>query len=162
MRGRDMRTKLGAPGADDLHSEDQEVRSHFQAYQDKYLSRCNERTGELPKWKPGDMVRVRAPFGFKRKYGPPLRIAAQLGPVTYKLAGGQKVHARRLAAAKKGRSEPAEDCWDIWYPAQGGDAVPDPAPPRATAPNPIPPQPSTPCALRRGMRERHEPNRYSP
>ena len=164
MRGRDMRTKLGAPGADDLHSEDrEEARLHFQAYQDRYLARCNESTGELPKWKPGDMVRVRAPFGFKRKFGPPLRISAQLGPVTYKLADGQTVHARRLAAAKKRRSEPAGDCWDIWYPVQGHDsAVPDPAPSHAAVPTPIPPQPSTPCALGRGMRERREPNRYSP
>ena len=38
-----MRTRLGVLGADELHSEGREEKSHFKVYQDRYLVRCNER-----------------------------------------------------------------------------------------------------------------------
>ena len=155
MRGRDMRTKLGAPGAGGDSHPDQ-VRSHFQVYQDRYLARCNDRTGELPQWKVGDVVRVRAPFGWKRRFGPPLTIRAQLGPVTFRLSDGQKAHARRLAAARKLQPEQASADEEAWYPAQeteSGTAHPVPTP--ATPATPVPRQ-------GRGMRVRRVPDRYSP
>ena len=98
-----MRTKLSAAGAGEREQENQTrdsaLRSHFKSYQDKYVARYNERAGEV-KFSTGDLVRVKAPFGWKRRFGPPLRVTGQLGPVTFLLSDGQKVHARRLAAAK--------------------------------------------------------------
>ena len=168
-----MRTKLSAAGAGEaetvVQSTDNAVQSHFQTDQDRYLARCNERTGEV-RLRTGDLVRVKAPFGWKRRFGPPLRITGQLGPVTFVLSDGQKVHARRLAAAtgadrqegtagaRSSQTKPAaEDEPEVWYPSQETD-VTEPGPAPAT-----PSLPTTPCPPQgRGRRARRVPNRYSP
>ena len=163
MRGRDMRTKLSAAGVGEIEqatqNRDSALRSHLKSYQDRYVARYNERAGEV-KFNTGDLVRVKAPFGWKRRFGPPLLITGQLGPVTFLLSDGQKVHARRLAAAKgadRRKTETADD-EEVWYPEQtelpqqtgnSPSSVPS-----SSAPRPATPTTSEP-RLGRGCREKY-------
>ena len=109
-----------------------------------------------------------------------MQVSRQTGPVSYRLATGERVHARRLVPGRPGYME-GEGLPVSLYPAQGS-VLPDPVPvPVASSPagegrlefrrpSPVPVAPAVAAPAptqelvtpRRSGRVRRSPARYSP
>ena len=80
--------------------QDKQLATRCQKYQARYKERFDvRRAGAAPTWKAGDRVRVRDPRTGTVTNKTTAVIDRQTGPVSYRLADGQRVHARRLAGA---------------------------------------------------------------
>ena len=169
MRGREMRTALDVlplPAALDSQLEAQ-AHKYQQGYRVKYDAR---RAGAAPTWSVGDRVRVRGPRTGTVTGEPAVLIARKTGPVSYRLADGRRVHARRLAAAPVAESTTEADP-SSWPAGVEGDestevASPQSTPRRLVQP-PSPPEraqtPQSPVpAPRRSLRTPRPPVRFSP
>ena len=159
MRGRDMRTGLDVLPlpAQPRPQLSERVQRYQTGYKQRFDARCAART---PEWKVGDSVFVRHHRTGKLTGRVPVKIQDQTGPVSFRLADGQRVHARRLvrAPATSARFDGPES---FWWPSVSDESRPDPpavltpARPRAGTPDPSP-------ALRRSQRTVRPPERYSP
>ena len=166
MRGREMRT-----GLDILPLPVQprpQLSAKVRRYQGSYKRRYDaRRASSIPKWKVGDSVFVRH-HRTGKVTGTPVRVDRQTGPVSYQLADGQRVHARRLLAASATECEPAGQAPFVWPSGPAGvTGVSGGAPPPASAPvrprRPLPLIPSEPpVAIRKSHRVSRPPDRYSP
>ena len=108
LRGRGMRTPLDVMAPE--RAEDAPLRKHAEEYQRAYKERYDRRSRGLPRWRPGDWVKVKVPNGKGRKFGPPVQVARQTGPVSYRLVNGERVHARRLVSAGGSAVFPSASC----------------------------------------------------
>lgn len=151
LRGHEMRTPLDILSPE--RTPDAQVRKRSDQYQRAYKARYDRKSRGLPSWHPGDWVRTKVPTGKGRQYGPPEQVARQTGPVSYRLVGGDRVHARRLVSGRDpGVSSPAP--WDpVTTPRVSTSPTSTPSSPRGSAASPV---------LRRGERDRRPPDRFSP
>lgn len=156
MRGRRMRTALDVLATPEVPVAHRGIRARHASYQAKYTVLFNKRAHKLPSWRPGDMVRVRDPTSRKPRYGPPVTVACRTGPVSYRTYDGERVHARRLVAARKTDLRTEESgAWDTWPAEQERNIATYPT-------NSSHSGPGSPVPLRRSTRTRRTPQWYDP
>ena len=164
-------------------AKDAPLRRHAEEYQRAYKERYDRRSHGLPRWCPGDWVKVKVPNEKGRKYGPPVQVARRTGPVSYRLVNGERVHARRLVSAGGSAVSSSASCdpfvtgTDGVIPVQqdlpvtAADLLPSQSVPAAQ--NPVTRDPSVtvpdlplaqsvPVSPRRSGRTIRPPVRYSP
>lgn len=111
LHGRQLRTRLHA-AALETTQDNQQVRSRVQkqqANQKRYAD--SKRGARPPKFEVGDWVRCRLvprPRKGRQQFSEPRRVEARLGPVSYRLEDGSRVHGERLTAAPDQRCEEAD------------------------------------------------------
>ena len=136
LHGRQLRTKLHAGALTTDPDPKPEVRRRVkkqQEYQKKYAD--TRRGAKPPSFEVGDWIRCRLiprPRKGRPRYSEPRQVAARLGPVSYRLDDGSRVHGERLTATPAPvelRSETEADASVPLVPrpdAAGGDG---PGPP---------------------------------
>ena len=103
LHGRKLRTRLYAAALSPERQDDRGLRSRVnkrQVQQKKYADK--RRGAESPRFEVGDWVRCRLvprPRKGWPRYSVPRRVEARLGPVSYRLDDGSKVHVERLTTA---------------------------------------------------------------
>ncbi|XP_043219275.1 uncharacterized protein K02A2.6-like [Amphibalanus amphitrite] len=182
MRGREARTILDVTPSDVTPSgraaEDRAVRQHHQSYQETYRARYDRTATAAPRWEAGDWVRVRKPGTGRVEGQRSVQVSRRTGPVSYRLATGERVHARRLVPGRPGEAD--REVPVTFYPVGGEPEPTDPAPvtvdpaptddvcpepPRGTSPVPAAPVGAAPdehAAPRRSRRVRRPRKRFSP
>ncbi|XP_043216447.1 uncharacterized protein K02A2.6-like [Amphibalanus amphitrite] len=177
MRGREARTVLDVTPSGRA-AEDRAVRQHHQSYQETYRARYDRTATAAPRWEAGDWVRVRKPGTGRVEGQRSVQVSRRTGPVSYRLATGERVHARRLVPGHPGDAD--REVPVTFYPV-GGEPEPtdpapvtvDPAPTDDVCPEPsggTSPVPAAPvgaasderAAPRRSRRARRPRKRFSP
>ena len=112
LHGRKLRTRLHAAALPSEQPEDRELRDRVQKRQDKQKKYADERrAAETPRFQVGDWVRCRLmprPKKGRPWYSEPRRVTSRLGPVSYRLDDGSRVHAERLTTARTPQQSHAE------------------------------------------------------
>ena len=168
MRGRESRTVIDA-----TPSRDGELREHHRRYQAAYKARYDRTATGDPRWDVGDWVRLRKPVSGRVEGQKSVQIQARTGPVSYRLATGERAHARRLVPGRaEGREEREPSVRQVpapvtpETPSLSGPGVtlapPGPKPVTARDDDLVGPQCRGPTSPRRSARPRKAPDRFSP
>ncbi|KAF0301898.1 hypothetical protein FJT64_025948 [Amphibalanus amphitrite] len=112
LHGRKLRTRLHAAALPTEEPQDRELRDRVQKRQKKQKRYADERrAAETPRFQVGDWVRCRLvprPKKGRPRYSEPRRVESRLGPVSYRLDDGSRIHAERLTTARAPQQSQAE------------------------------------------------------
>ena len=149
LHGRKIRTRLHAAALSPERRNDEKLRRRVAEQQRKQKTYADKRRGaEPPCFEVGDCVRYRLvprPRKGRPRYSEPRRVEARLGPVSYRLDDGTRVHAERLTRARatelpaQGRTVQAETPADSWRFEETGLTAP-PRPRAEERPTAEPPE----------------------
>ena len=81
------------------------VRRRNERYQEAYRTRHDRSATAAPMWRDGDWDRVRKPVSGRIEDQQSMHVSRRTGSVSYRLATGERVHARRLVPSRPGDGE---------------------------------------------------------